>query len=90
MPPRLALRSSALDEDEPLAHLSDAERMFFVTLLLGRLIGWMRRQEGSSELRALLYMDEIFGYFPPNSNPPAKAVLLLTEKLMRPFQGFPQ
>lgn len=68
-----------------LAHLSDAERMFFVTLLLGRLIGWMRRQEGSSELRALLYMDEIFGYFPPNSNPPAKAAMLLLLKQARAF-----
>ena len=68
-----------------LAHLSDAERMFFVTLLLGRLIGWMRRQEGSEGLRALLYMDEIFGYFPPGSNPPSKEPMLLLLKQARAF-----
>ena len=51
-----------------IAHLSDAERMFFVTLLLNEVIAWMRNQTGTSSLRALLYMDEIFGYFPPTAN----------------------
>lgn len=68
-----------------IAHLSDGERMFFVTLLLGRLIGWMRRQEGSSGLRAMLYMDEIFGYFPPSANPPSKEPMLLLLKQARAF-----
>lgn len=68
-----------------IAHLSDGERMFFVTLLLGRLINWMRRQEGSSGLRALLYMDEIFGYFPPTANPPSKEPMLLLLKQARAF-----
>ena len=68
-----------------IAHLSDGERMFFVTLLLGRLINWMRRQEGSSGLRALLYMDEIFGYFPPSANPPSKEPMLLLLKQARAF-----
>ena len=68
-----------------IAHLSDSERMFFVTLLLGRVIGWMRRQAGSSGLRALLYMDEIFGYFPPNGNPPSKQPMLLLLKQARAF-----
>lgn len=68
-----------------IAHLSDGERMFFVTLLLGRLLGWMRRQEGSTGLRALLYMDEIFGYFPPSANPPSKEPMLLLLKQARAF-----
>lgn len=68
-----------------IAHLSDEERMFFVTMLLGRLLAWMRRQEGSSGLRCLLYMDEIFGYFPPSANPPAKKAMLLLLKQARAF-----
>ncbi len=68
-----------------IAHLSDDERMFFVSMLLGRFIAWMRRQEGSSGLRCLLYMDEIFGYFPPNSNPPSKKPMLLLLKQARAY-----
>ncbi|MDX9834152.1 MAG: DUF87 domain-containing protein, partial [Desulfobulbus sp.] len=68
-----------------IAHLSDNERMFFVTLLLGRLLGWMRRQDGSSGLRCLLYMDEIFGFFPPSANPPSKKPMLLLLKQARAF-----
>lgn len=68
-----------------IAHLSDKERMFFVTLLLNALISWMRRQEGTSSLRALLYMDEIFGYFPPTGNPPSKKPMLLLLKQARAF-----
>jgi hypothetical protein len=68
-----------------IAHLGDEERMFFVTLLLGRLLGWMRRQQGSSTLRCLFYMDEIFGYFPPSANPPAKKAMMLLLKQARAF-----
>ncbi len=68
-----------------IAHLSEPERMFFVTMLLGRLISWMRKQEGSSGLRCLLYMDEIFGYFPPLGNPPSKQPMLLLLKQARAF-----
>jgi len=68
-----------------IAHLSDSERMFFVTLLLNAMIGWMRRQQGSSSLKALLYMDEIFGYFPPVGNPPSKKPMLLLLKQARAF-----
>ncbi|MDH5567944.1 MAG: DUF853 family protein, partial [Myxococcales bacterium] len=53
-----------------IAHLSEAQRMFVVTMLLHQIIAWMRAQPGSRTLRALLYMDEIFGYFPPTANPP--------------------
>ena len=59
--------------------------MFFVTMLLGRLIGWMRRQEGTDGLRCLLYMDEIFGYFPPLGNPPSKEPMLLLLKQARAY-----
>ena len=68
-----------------IAHLSDAERMFFVTLLLNQLISWMRAQPGTTSLRALLYMDEIFGYFPPTANPPSKKPLLTLMKQARAF-----
>lgn len=68
-----------------IAHLSDPERMFFVTLLLNEIIGWMRRQTGTSSLRALLYMDEIFGYFPPTAMPPSKKPMLSLLKQARAF-----
>jgi hypothetical protein len=68
-----------------IAHLNDAERMFFVTLLLNQLLGWMRTQSGTTSLRALLYMDEIFGYFPPVANPPSKLPLLTLLKQGRAF-----
>ncbi len=68
-----------------IAHLGDDERMFFVSMLLGRFISWMRRQEGSSGLRCMLYMDEIFGYFPPNANPPSKKPMLLLLKQARAY-----
>ncbi len=68
-----------------IAHLGDAERMFFVSLLLNEVVGWMRAQGGTTSLRALLYMDEIFGYFPPVSNPPSKPPLLTLLKQGRAF-----
>jgi hypothetical protein len=68
-----------------IAHLNDAERMFFVSLLLNQTLAWMRSQRGTTSLRALLYMDEIFGYFPPVSNPPSKAPLLTLLKQARAF-----
>jgi hypothetical protein len=68
-----------------LAHLSDSERMFFVTLLFSAVETWMRTQGGSTSLRALLYMDEIYGYLPPTANPPSKQPLLRMLKQARAF-----
>ncbi|HKE00573.1 MAG TPA: DUF87 domain-containing protein [Planctomycetota bacterium] len=68
-----------------IAHLGDAERMFFVSLLLGQTLSWVRTQSGSSSLRAIVYMDEIAGYFPPVANPPSKAPLLTLMKQARAF-----
>lgn len=68
-----------------LAHLDDHERMFFVSLLLNELVGWMRSQRGTSSLRALVYFDEIFGFLPPVANPPSKAPLLTLLKQARAF-----
>lgn len=68
-----------------IAHLSDAERMFFVSLLLNAYISWMRGQRGSSTLKSILYMDEIFGFFPPTKNPPSKEPMLLLLKQARAF-----
>jgi len=75
--PRLAVLS--------IAHLGDRERMFFVSQLLNEVIAWMRGQAGTSSLRALLYMDEIAGYFPPVANPPSKAPMLTLLKQARAF-----
>ena len=68
-----------------IAHLSDAERMFFVTLLLNELVAWMRGQTGTTSLRALFYMDEVFGFFPPVANPPAKTPMLTLLKQARAY-----
>lgn len=68
-----------------IAHLNDDERMFFVTLLLNKYIAWMRRQSGTSALKTLLYMDEIYGFFPPTKNPPSKEPMLLLLKQARAF-----
>jgi polyhydroxyalkanoate synthesis regulator phasin len=68
-----------------LAHLSDEERMFFVTILFTTIETWMRKQAGSTSLRALLYMDEIFGYLPPSAIPPSKEPLLRMLKQGRAF-----
>ena len=75
--PRIAIFS--------IAHLSDAERMFFVSLLLTQILGWMRTQSGTTSLRSILYMDEIFGYFPPVANPPSKRPLLTLLKQARAY-----
>ncbi len=68
-----------------IAHLTDAERMFFVTLLLNEFLAWMRRQPGTSSLRTLLYMDEIFGFFPPTAMPPSKLPMLTLLKQARAY-----
>ncbi|MFC2008745.1 helicase HerA domain-containing protein [Chloroflexota bacterium] len=73
--PRMAIVS--------IAHLSDEERMFFVSLLLNEVVGWVRSQPGTTSLRAILYMDETFGYFPPVANPPSKKPLLTLLKQAR-------
>jgi hypothetical protein len=75
--PRIAIVS--------IAHLGDAERMFVVSLLLGQVLAWMRGQSGTTSLRAILYMDEVMGYFPPVAAPPSKAPLLTLLKQARAF-----
>jgi len=68
-----------------IAHLNDAQRMFFVSLLLNQIVGWMRTQSGTTSLRSILYIDEVFGYLPPLSNPPSKLPLLTLLKQARAF-----
>ena len=68
-----------------IAHLGDGERMFFVSLLLNQMLGWMRAQNGTTSLRALLYMDEIYGYLPPSANPPSKRPMMTLLKQGRAF-----
>jgi hypothetical protein len=75
--PRLSILS--------IAHLNDAERMFFVSLLLNQVLGWMRQQAGTTSLRALVYMDEIAGYLPPVAAPASKAPMLTLLKQARAF-----
>ena len=68
-----------------ISHLNDQERMFFVTILLNEVLAWTRTQAGTSSLRAILYMDEVFGYFPPTANPPSKQPMLTLLKQARAF-----
>lgn len=68
-----------------IAHLGDQQRMFFVAMLLSAILSWMRGQSGTSSLRALVYMDEIFGFFPPSANPPSKAPMLTLLKQARAY-----
>jgi hypothetical protein len=68
-----------------IAHLSDAERMFFVSVLLAEVLAWVRTQPGTSSLRAILYMDEVFGFFPPTANPPSKTPMLSLLKQARAY-----
>ncbi len=68
-----------------ISHLNDDERMFFVTLLLNKYIAWMRLQSGSNRLRTLLYMDEIYGFFPPTKNPPSKEPMITLLKQARAY-----
>jgi len=68
-----------------ISHLSETQRMFFVSMLLNEILGWMRAQAGTTSLRAILYMDEIFGFFPPVKTPPSKAPLLTLLKQARAF-----
>ncbi|MGD9633807.1 MAG: ATP-binding protein [Pirellulales bacterium] len=75
--PRLAIVS--------IAHLDEAQRMFLVTILLNEVLAWVRTQPGTSSLRAILYMDEVFGYFPPLGNPPSKRPMLTLLKQARAY-----
>ncbi len=68
-----------------LAHLSDTERMFFITLLYAAIETWMRKQSGTGNLRALVYFDEIHGYLPPVANPPSKPLMIRLVKTARAF-----
>ncbi len=68
-----------------IAHLTETERMFIVTSLLNEVVAWMRAQPGSRTLRALLYMDEVFGYLPPSANPPSKIPMLTLLKQARAY-----
>ena len=68
-----------------IAHLGDAERMFFVALLLEQVLAWVRGQRGTTSLRAVLYMDELFGFLPPTANPPSKVPLLTLLKQARAY-----
>ncbi len=68
-----------------IAHLGDAERMFFVTLLLADILSWVRSQPGTGSLRAILYIDELFGYMPPVASPPSKVLLLTLLKQARAY-----
>jgi hypothetical protein len=90
--PALDVGSMLWDEDGTpraaivyLAHLSDTERQFIVTLLLSKVVTWMRSQPGTSDLRALVYMDEVFGFVPPTAEPPSKRPILTLLKQARAF-----
>lgn len=75
--PRVAVMS--------ISHLDDGQRMFFVSLLMNEILAWTRAQSGTTSLRAIVYMDEIAGYFPPVANPPSKQPMLTLMKQGRAF-----
>ena len=75
--PRIAIIS--------VAHLDDTQRMLVVSMVLNAVLRWTRRQSGTSSLRAVVYMDEVFGYLPPVANPPSKLPLLTLLKQARAF-----
>ncbi len=89
--PPLDIESMLYDGDKPraavvyLAHLNDDERQFVVTLLLSKVVSWMRSLSGASDLRALIYMDEVFGFAPPTASPPSKKPILTMLKQARAF-----
>ncbi|MFQ5555845.1 MAG: ATP-binding protein, partial [Acidimicrobiia bacterium] len=90
--PPLDIERMLWDEDDMpraavvyLAHLSEEERQFVVTLLLSKVVTWMRSQAGASNLRALVYMDEVFGFVPPTAEPPSKRPILTMLKQARAF-----
>ncbi len=89
--PPLDIESMLWSGDTPraaivyLAHLSDDERQFVVTAVLSKLVTWMRSQKGSSDLRAMVYMDEVFGFVPPTAAPPSKKPILTILKQARAF-----
>jgi hypothetical protein len=68
-----------------IAHLSEPERMFFVSTLLNQVVSWVRTQSGTSSLRAIVYMDEVFGFLPPVAEPPSKRPLLTLLKQARAY-----
>ena len=68
-----------------ISHLNESQRMFFVTLLLNKIVAWMRMQSGTTRLRAILYMDEIYGFFPPTKNPPSKEPMITLLKQARAY-----
>jgi hypothetical protein len=68
-----------------VSHLSDNERMFFISMVLNEIVGWMRTQTGTPSLRAILYIDEVFGYMPPVKEPPSKKPLITLLKQARAF-----
>ncbi|MBP7594231.1 MAG: ATP-binding protein [Candidatus Microthrix sp.] len=68
-----------------LAHLSESERQMVVSLVLSKMVTWMRGQSGSTDLRALIYMDEVYGYVPPTAQPPSKKPILTLFKQARAF-----
>jgi hypothetical protein len=89
--PELDVTSLLWKEEKPqaaivyLAHLSDEERQFIVTLILSKVITWMRGQAGTGDLRAMVYMDEVYGFVPPTAEPPAKKPFLTLLKQARAF-----
>ncbi len=68
-----------------LSHLNENERQFVVTLLLSKVATWMHSLQGTGDLRALIYMDEVFGYAPPTAEPPSKKPILTLLKQARAF-----
>ncbi|AUX43948.1 hypothetical protein SOCE26_054040 [Sorangium cellulosum] len=69
-----------------VAHLEDDERLLVLGLLFEQLLSWVRGLSGTSDLRALVVFDEVFGFLPPHpASPPTKRPLLALLKQARAF-----
>jgi hypothetical protein len=69
-----------------VAHLDDQERALVLGLLFDQILAWVRSLPGTSDLRALVVFDEVFGFLPPHpANPPTKRPILALLKQARAF-----
>ncbi len=69
-----------------VAHLDDEERALVLGVVLEEVLSWVRGLRGSSELKALVVFDEVYGFLPPHpANPPTKRPLVALMKQARAF-----
>jgi hypothetical protein len=69
-----------------VAHLDDEERTLVLGVLLEEILTWVRRQRGTSRLKALIVFDEVYGFLPPHpACPPTKRPMVALMKQARAY-----